>query len=57
MEAESKIIDKDKKDDKAKKIVWTYCDRCGDNWSLKMIVKNARCPRCGRKAKSQRVAF
>ena len=57
MEAESKIIDKDKKNEEAKKIVWTYCDRCGDNWSLKMIMKNGTCPRCGRKVKLQRVVF
>ena len=57
MEAETKIIDKDKEDEEAKKIVWTYCDRCGNNWSLKMIVTNGTCPRCGRKVKLQRVVF
>jgi len=38
-------------------IVWTYCPKCGDTWTVQDIVVPGKCRICGGKSKFQEVVF
>lgn len=48
---------KEEKEQEAAPIVWTYCSKCGDSWTVQTVVVPGKCRICGGKSKFQEVVF
>jgi len=51
------IMKEEKEQQEAAPIVWTYCAKCGDTWTLQTVVVQGKCRLCGGKSKHQEVVF
>jgi hypothetical protein len=50
-------VKEDKEQQDAAPIVWTYCPKCGDTWTVQTVVVTGKCRICGGKSKYQEVVF
>jgi hypothetical protein len=50
-------VKEEKEQQESSPIVWTYCPKCGDTWTVQSVLVAGKCRICGGKPKLQEVVF